>query len=190
MTATELLLRHPFPEAWAGAKRIERLWIHDVAGTPEALWPHISDTSRMNRALGTSEMQFTELDGQALRHVEERRREHEWVEPPWSWVANQWLTCAAHLLDRGFFMRVMFAVQRLERIATGTRIYIYFGAVPRSARSPSWPSARFRCRSSKRLQARVMPALADALERLRPDVLMTVATGARRDRRGADARAA
>lgn len=167
MTATELLLRHPFPEAWAGAKRIERLWVFDVAGTPEALWPHIADSSRMNRALGTSEMHFTELDGQRFGTSQNGGVRHEWVEPPWSWVANHWLTCL-RIYDRGF-MRVMFAVQRLERIATGTRVYIYFGAVPRGAFGEL--ALRMGFAGLERAYRRVIPALADARERARPEVL-------------------
>jgi len=37
MTAAELLALHPFPAPWAAERRIERLWVFDVAGTPEAL---------------------------------------------------------------------------------------------------------------------------------------------------------
>ena len=55
LTAQQLLALHPFPEAWASEKRIERLWVFDVKGTPEALWPHLSDTSRMNRARSSCE---------------------------------------------------------------------------------------------------------------------------------------
>ena len=59
----QLLELHPWPEEWANAERIERLWVYDLPGTPESFWPFLSDTSRMNRALGTSEMTFTERDG-------------------------------------------------------------------------------------------------------------------------------
>lgn len=51
LSVQELLALHSFPAAWAGDKRIERLWVFDVKGAPETLWPHIADTSRMNRAL-------------------------------------------------------------------------------------------------------------------------------------------
>ena len=55
-------------------KRIERLWTFDLPGTPQALWPFIADTSRMNRALGTAEMTFVEKDGKRCGTLEGRRR--------------------------------------------------------------------------------------------------------------------
>jgi len=131
LTAQELLALHPFPEAWAREKRIERLWVFDVKGTPEALWPHIADTSRMNRALGTAEMHFEERDGKRWGTAKNGGVRHDWIEVPWNWVANQWLTCL-RIYERGF-MKVMFAIHRLEPIPIGTRVYLYFGAVPRGA---------------------------------------------------------
>ena len=61
MAITQLLELHPFPSEHAQLKRIERLWVFDLPGTPAELWPFISDTSRMNRALGTAEMTFVEM---------------------------------------------------------------------------------------------------------------------------------
>ena len=63
LTTEELLALHPYPQQYANEKRIERLWTFELPCTPEALWPHIADTSRMNRALGTAEMTFEERDG-------------------------------------------------------------------------------------------------------------------------------
>src|SRR4051812_6482392 len=92
MTVAQLLALHPYPAAWAKEKRIERLWTFDVKGTPEAIWPFIADTSRMNRALGTAEMTFEERDGKRFGSAKNGGIRHEWVEVPWNWVANQWLT--------------------------------------------------------------------------------------------------
>jgi class 3 adenylate cyclase len=168
MTVEQLLALHPFPEPWAAAKRIERLWTFDVKGTPEALWPHIADTSRMNRALGTAEMRFEERDGKRWGTAKTGGVRHEWIEVPWNWVANQWLTCL-RIYERGF-MKAMFAIHRLAPIATGTRVYVYFGAVPRGAVGAA--ALRLGFPSLERAYRRVLPALADQLDRLRPDVLL------------------
>ena len=120
MTSRDLLARHPFPAPWAAEKRIERLWVFDLAGTPEALWPHIADTSRMNRALGTAEMRFEERDGVRWGTARNGGVRHEWIELPWNWVANQWLTCL-RVYERGF-MRAMYSIQALEPTATGTNM--------------------------------------------------------------------
>jgi class 3 adenylate cyclase len=168
LTAGQLIALHPFPEAWANEKRIERLWVFDLPGTPEALWPHIADTSRMNRALGTAEMRFEERDGKRWGTAKNGGVRHDWIEVPWNWVANQWLTCL-RIYERGF-MRVMFSIQRVEPIPTGTRLYLYFGAVPRGAFGAA--AVRLGFPSLERAFRRVLPALAEQLDRQRPDVLL------------------
>ena len=167
LTIAKLLELHPFPAEHAKRKRIERLWVFDLPGTPAALWPFISDTSRMNRALGTAEMKFGEKNG--VRHGSSKAGgvTHEWLEVPWNWVAEQWLT-STRIYERGF-MTVMYAIHRLEPIATGTRVYLYFGAVPRNALYAT--AIRIGFPSLERAYKRVLPALAAQLDRLRPEIL-------------------
>ena len=167
LTLARLLELHPFPPEWAHEKRIERLWIYDLPGPPEALWPHISDTSRMNRALGLAEMQFEERDGKRHGWSKPGGVRHEWVEVPWNWVANQWLT-SLRVYERGFF-KAVWAIHRLEAIETGTRVYLYFGAIPRGALSAL--AIRIGYPSIKKAYDRVLPALAAQLDRLRPEIL-------------------
>jgi class 3 adenylate cyclase len=168
LTVTQLLELHPWPAEWAKHKRIERLWIHELPGTPEALWPFISDTSRMNRALGTAEMKFEERDGKRCGTAKPGGVKHEWTEMPWNWVANQWLT-SLRVYDRGFF-RAVWAIHRLEPIPSGTRLYLYFGAIARNALAAA--AIRIGYPSIERAYKRVLPALAAQLDRLRPDVLL------------------
>ena len=168
LSIAELLALHPFPAAWASEKRIEKLWWFDVKGSPEALWPHIADTSRMNRALGTAEMTFEERDGKRWGTASNGGVRHEWIEVPWNWVANQWLACL-RIYDRGF-MKAMFAIHRLEAIATGTRVYLYFGAVPRGVFGAA--ALRIGFPTLEKAYRRVVPALAAQLDRMRPAALM------------------
>jgi len=164
----ELLALHPWPEAWANEKRLDWFWTFDLPGEPDALWRLLSDTSRLNRALGVSEMKFEERDGK--RHGSSRNGgvRHEWIEVPWNWVAGQWLD-SLRIYDRGF-MRAVYAIQHLERIDTGTRVYIYFGAVPRGVFGAT--ALRIGFPSVGSAYRRVLPALAAQLDRLRPEVLV------------------
>jgi class 3 adenylate cyclase len=168
LTLPQLLALHPWPPGWESDKKIERLWIYDVPGTPEALWPFISDTSRMNRALNTAEMKFEERAGKRYGTSKPGGVRHEWIEHPWNWVANQWLTSLREY-ERGFF-KAVWAIHRLERIESGTRVYLYFGAIPRSALSAA--AIRFGYPSLKRAYDKVLPALAKQLDKARPEVLM------------------
>jgi class 3 adenylate cyclase len=167
LTIEQLLAQHPWPAPWGGEKRIDKLWIHDLPGTPEALWPFLSDTSRMNRALGTAEMTFVEREGKRYGTAKPGGLRHEWVEVPWNWVANQWLS-SLRVYERGFF-RAVWSVHKLERTPTGTRVYLYFGAVPRGMLSAA--AIRIGFPTIERAYRRVLPALAAQLDRLRPEVL-------------------
>ncbi len=168
LTVEQLLAFHPYPAAYAQDRRIERLWTFDLPCEPSAIWPHIADTSRMNRALGTAVMMFEERDGKRWGSSRPGGVRHEWCEIPWNWVANQWLTCT-RLYERGF-MKVMYAIHRVEPTSTGCRLYLYFGAVPRGAFGSA--ALRLGFPTIERAYRRVIPALAQQLDRLRPDVLM------------------
>jgi len=168
LTIEKLLELHPWPQEWRDHKKVERLWIHEVPGKPDALWPFLSDTSRMNRALGTAEMEFWEQDGKRFGRSKAGGVLHEWHEVPWNWVANQWLT-SLRVYSKGFF-KAVWAVHQLEEIPTGTRIYLYFGTVPRNALAGI--AIRLGFPSIEKAYKRVLPALAAQLDRLRPDVLM------------------
>ncbi|MEO8701443.1 MAG: DUF5939 domain-containing protein [Kofleriaceae bacterium] len=168
LTVQQLLAQHPWPDDWGSQKRIERLWVHELPGTPEALWPFLSDTSRMNRALGTAEMTFTEDRGKRRGTAKPGGVRHEWLEVPWNWVANQWLT-SLRIYERGFF-RAVWSVHKLERTETGTRLYLYFGTVPKNALAGA--AIRIGFPSIEKAYKRVLPALAAQLDRLRPEVLM------------------
>jgi class 3 adenylate cyclase len=167
LTVEQLLALHPVPAEIANQRRIERLWWFDLPGTPQTLWPFISDTSRLNRALGTAEMTFVEKAGKRYGSAKPGGVRHEWLEVPWNWVAEQWLT-SLRLYDRGF-MTAMYAIHRLEPIAAGTRVYLYYGAVPRNAVYAA--AIRLGFPTLERAYKRVLPALAAQLDRGRPEIL-------------------
>src|SRR3569623_1334663 len=167
LTLAQLLELHPFPEDFAKQKRIEMLWVIDLPGTPAALWPFLSDTSRMNRALGTAPMTFVEKNGRRHGSSKAGGVQHEWVEVPWNWVAEKWLT-STRIYERGF-MKVMYAIHRLEQTDTGTRVYLYFGTVPRNALYGA--AIRIGFPSLEKAYRKVLPALAQQHDRLRPEVL-------------------
>lgn len=168
LTIAQLLELHPFPAEYAKHKRIERMWVFDLPGTPAELWPFISDTSRMNRALGTAEMTFVERDGKRYGSSKAGGVKHEWLEVPWNWVAEQWLT-STRIYERGF-MKVMYAIHRLEPTATGTRVYLYYGAIPRGALYAT--AIRIGFPTLERAYRRILPALARQLDQLRPEILL------------------
>ena len=168
MTLEQLLALHPFPAEYAKDKRIERLWVFDLPCKPEQIWPHIADTSRMNRALGTAEMFFEERDGKRYGTAKPGGVRHEWEELPWNWVANQWLTCT-RIYERGF-MRVMYAIHRVDPTPEGCRVYLYFGGIPRGALGGA--AMRLGFPSIEKAYKRVLPALAEQIAKHEPAQLL------------------
>ncbi|MBL9016193.1 MAG: adenylate/guanylate cyclase domain-containing protein [Myxococcales bacterium] len=168
MTVEQLLALHPFPTEYAKDRRIERLWVFDLPCTPEQIWPHIADTSRMNRALGTAEMFFEERDGKRYGSAKPGGVRHEWLELPWNWVANQWLTCT-RIYERGF-MRVMYAIHRVDPTPDGCRVYLYFGGIPRGALGAA--AMRLGFPSLEKAYRRVLPALAQQIVKHEPAQLL------------------
>ncbi|MBK6695658.1 MAG: adenylate/guanylate cyclase domain-containing protein [Myxococcales bacterium] len=123
--------RHPWPEEWLKkAAPLDCLWHFEIAARPEELWPIVSDTSRMNRAMGVSRMQFTEKDGVLQGSSVNAGFEQRWVEVPWRWVAERGLE-STRVYERGFAFvgRGIFEMAMIgeER----TRFDVYFGWVPR-----------------------------------------------------------
>lgn len=110
---------------------LEWLWHFDLPANLADLWRLVIDTSRFNRALGLSRMQFIEDDG-VLRGIGRNGGyRHEWVEIPWEWASRQFLI-ARRTYDRGFprYVRVIYRMQRLD--AERTRMWVYFGWIPRN----------------------------------------------------------
>ncbi|HMR76373.1 MAG TPA: DUF5939 domain-containing protein [Polyangiaceae bacterium] len=127
----EFLTKHPWPaEDKALGARIEGLWSFELGATPAEVWPFVSDTSRFNRAMGMSQMEFFERDGRLHGRAVNAGMLSEWVEVPWVWVAERSLACVRRY-SRGFAhaMRSVYELVPLE--SDRCRLDVYFGFVPR-----------------------------------------------------------
>ncbi len=130
-TLGQFLERHPWPaEFLSQGKPVEGLRRIELDASPRELWPFLSDTSRFNRALGLSQMNFEERDG--VMHGSSRNVGilHRWVEIPWNWVAERTLT-SVRVYERGT-PRVGRGIYEIEQLADGrTALSAYFGFIPR-----------------------------------------------------------
>lgn len=164
LTVADIVRLHPWPRLYAHQPRIEWLWFIDLPCTPAALWPVLSDTSRMNRALGFGEMHFEERDGARWGSSRNGGVLHTWVEVPWEWVAERWIA-ATRVYTRGF-AKVLYAVMRLEARGEGTRLHLYWGAIPRGIVGAL--ALRLGMRSIERAYRRVLPDIAARVASARP----------------------
>ncbi len=127
----QLLAAHPWPKDFASRERVQFLWHYEVAMPREQLWPLIADTSRLNRALGVTEMKFAPRgNGELWGTTRNGGVFHEWLEVPWNWVTNQWVE-SQRLYTSGF-AETVWAVFTLDELSPEkTRVNVYFGMVPR-----------------------------------------------------------
>ncbi|HTM20095.1 MAG TPA: DUF5939 domain-containing protein, partial [Kofleriaceae bacterium] len=130
-TLESFVALHPWdPDHLAQGRPLEWLWHFDVAAQPDEVWRILIDTSRFNRAMGLSRMQFEERDGVLHGSGTNGGVRHVWVEVPWDWVAERWLI-SRRVYRKGFarVVRVIYRLQRLdfERV----RVWVYFGWIPR-----------------------------------------------------------
>jgi class 3 adenylate cyclase len=131
LTLAEFTARHPWPENLQKlGKPLEWLWSFDIEASPDDLWVHIIDTSRLNRALGLSPIQFEERDGVLYGRAKNGGIRQEWIERPWDWVSGQYVHTVREY-TRGFVYAVR-GIYWIEPLgADRVRYYVYFGWVPR-----------------------------------------------------------
>lgn len=127
----QLLAAHPWPKEFAARPRLDFCWHFEVGLPLEQLWPLVSDTSRMNRALGVTQMHFAPRgDGELWGTARNGGLLHEWLEVPWNWVTGQWLE--SQRTYKTGFAECVWAVMTFEVLGPEkTRVNVYFGMVPR-----------------------------------------------------------
>ncbi|MFO0725942.1 MAG: DUF5939 domain-containing protein [Myxococcota bacterium] len=128
-----LLDRHPWPSAWLSkGKPLDFLWRFTIEALPEEIWPLISDTSRLNRAMGVSKMHFVEREGVLYGSARNGGMLQEWVEVPWSWVEGRSIT-STRIYSRGFAHLVRAVFELVETGPGRTDFLVYFGWIPRGS---------------------------------------------------------
>lgn len=126
-----VLQRHPWPASLRDTG-VEWMWHwrFEVDAPPDVLWPHLSDTSRFNRALGLGRMQFEERDGALHGDGRNGFVRQQWIEEPWQWVAERELA-SIRVYARGlaYGSRVVYALAPNGR--GGSELHVHFTWLPR-----------------------------------------------------------
>lgn len=130
LSLSEFLSRYPWQaEETHGRKPMDFLWHFELPLTPEELWPFLIDTSTFNKLLGLPIMTYEERNGRLFGRSVNAGVLLEWEEVPWEWEYLKGLN-NARIYSKGFATYVR-ARYLLEATATGSRLYVYFGWVPR-----------------------------------------------------------
>jgi len=137
-TLAQFSERFPWPERFlAAGEPMEWLWHFDVDAAPAQVWRYLVDTSRLNRALGMSEMEFAELDGALHGTAKHGGIRCDWVEEPWEWVRGRYLSYVRNY-SRGIahVLRVVYLLA--PQVSGGTRASVYLGWIGRGFVGKLW----------------------------------------------------
>ena len=132
MTLAEYLEQNPWPEKWISTGRpVEYFFTYRINASIADIWPYISDTSSINRAIGLSRMKFAEKNGRLYGESRMAGILHQWEELPWQWEYGRELR-AERVYSRGI-VRYVRVHNALEELPGGEcRITFYLGWIPRN----------------------------------------------------------
>lgn len=165
LTKEQHLREQPWPSEYAQHKRIDWFWHVDIDLSVSELWKLVSDTSRMNRALQVSEMKFEDRQGVRIGTSRPAGVFHEWIEVPWNWVAERQMS-SVRIYKHGF-SKVLYSAFRMEPIDDShTRLYLYFGSIPRGIWST--PLLKLGFSGLRKDYERLLPILAEEVRNRRP----------------------
>lgn len=127
------LKNNPWPLRFSQEHQVEYLFTFSCDLSPEQLWPHLSDTSSLNRKLGMKPVMFTERAGRLYGSGRISGFMHEWEEVPW-----QWEYPAEIKMSREYSAGIM-SHMRGHLVITRTpentsQITMYYGLVPSGAK--------------------------------------------------------
>lgn len=127
----EFLASNPLPEEWiAAGKPVEYIFRVNFSLSAEDLWAILSDTSRINEAMGFPRMDFHEEEGRTYGGYLFMGARHEWYEVPWEWVLGRFIKME-RVFRKGFalYQRAIFLIE--ESVSGTIPVSFYFGWVPR-----------------------------------------------------------
>lgn len=128
----EFISSNPWPEEWTDrGKPVEYIFRIHFSLSAEDLWAVLSDTSRINEAMGLPRMDFHEEEGRTYGGYIFMGARHEWYEAPWEWVHGRFIKMER--IFRSGFALYQRAVFLIEESDSGTiPVSFYFGWIPKS----------------------------------------------------------
>lgn len=127
-----LLQKYPWEDRWKNlATPMDSLWEFDLPVTREEMWPHLIDTSALNKRVGMPRYDYQEKDGKLMGKTRQVGFRLEWEEVPWEWeylkeIGN------ARIYSKGFghYVRSRIILETLGE--SRCKVYLYFGWIPRN----------------------------------------------------------
>jgi serine/threonine protein kinase/class 3 adenylate cyclase len=120
------IVAHPRLPACDAAKTVQFEFTWDLEASPQQLWPHVSNTDRLNRAVGLSDVQFTS-HADPTRGVRRFGQFHKagmaigWEEHPFEWIEARRMGVLREF-SRGPFKWFVSVTELVPRARGGTTL--------------------------------------------------------------------
>ncbi|HEY4244939.1 MAG TPA: DUF5939 domain-containing protein, partial [Kofleriaceae bacterium] len=118
-----LVTAHPAPPVFRASRVVTYAFEWDLAASPEALWPYVSDTDRLNRAAGLAPVRFSiESTNASATQTGTSRAAGGAVSLKWREHPYEWIEGSRHVVLRVFdggLLRWYVAEVSLERTPAG-----------------------------------------------------------------------
>ena len=130
------MLLHPATPSANGGEILEFRFSCDLGAAPAQLWPYVSNTDRVNHAVGLSTVTYTtrtdpQRGVERFAEVKVLGQKMVWQEHPYEWIEGRRLSVLREF-SRGPFLWFMNIIELLPASGGGTRLTQTFKAVPRS----------------------------------------------------------
>jgi serine/threonine protein kinase/class 3 adenylate cyclase len=132
-TPTEMAI-HPLLPACNPRDVVQFDWVWELEASPRELWPHLSNTERVNRALGLAAPEFTTRiapEGNVERYASFRKIvPFAWREHPFEWIEGRRFGVLREF-QKGVFHWFISLVELEPRSGGGTRVIQRIRVLPR-----------------------------------------------------------
>src|SRR5262249_46537782 len=119
------IIVHPRLPACDPARVFQFDWVWDLQAAPEQLWLYVSNTERLNRAVGLPAPEFTvQTDARGVRRFGKFQKAgftNVWQEHPFEWIEGRRMAVLREY-SQGVFKWLVTATELEPRAGGGTRL--------------------------------------------------------------------
>ncbi|WP_165782105.1 adenylate/guanylate cyclase domain-containing protein [Leptospira perolatii] len=134
LTKQQFLKYFPLPKSFEDEGiYIDRFWTYEYNAPPEAFFPYIQDSSRLNRNLGHLPVDYEEINGELFGSQGEGKFREKFKETRWEWRRPYWASRLREFLPEAPFQKLGLITIYFQGVdAHRTRAYVFLAHLIKS----------------------------------------------------------